>query len=78
MGRRISHSGAVWVTDFDSLHDTTAKGGVMKCDYAPRKMAGFPVGMFHCPECGEMVIAGMAHPDYDLPYIEEPTEGGGA
>jgi hypothetical protein len=26
--------------------------------------------MFHCPECGEMVIAGMAHPDYSL--IEEP------
>lgn len=22
------------------------------------------VGMYHCPECGEMVIANMEHPDY--------------
>lgn len=24
------------------------------------------LGMFHCPECGEMVLAGVAHPDYSL------------
>jgi hypothetical protein len=23
-----------------------------------------PIGMFHCPLCGEMVLAGMPHPDY--------------
>ena len=23
------------------------------------------IGMFHCPECGEMVIAGLSHPDWD-------------
>lgn len=34
------------------------------CGFDPRTMAGQPIGMFHCPECGEMVIAGMAHPDY--------------
>lgn len=37
-----------------------------KCAYDPKEMAGEPVGMFHCPECGEMVIAGMEHPDYSL------------
>jgi hypothetical protein len=24
------------------------------------------IGMFHCPECGEMVLAGAPHPDYSL------------
>jgi hypothetical protein len=27
-----------------------------------------PIGMFHCPICGEMVLAGFAHPDYSLLY----------
>lgn len=25
-----------------------------------------PIGMFHCPECGEMVVAGVPHPDYSI------------
>lgn len=33
-----------------------------KCIYDPREMSGLPIGMFHCPECGEMVIAGLPHP----------------
>lgn len=41
-----------------------------KCPYDPSMLIGVPLGMFHCPECGEMVVAGMAHPDYSL--IEEP------
>jgi len=24
-----------------------------------------PIGMYRCPECGNMVVAGCAHPDYD-------------
>jgi hypothetical protein len=27
---------------------------------------GVPIGMFHCPECGEMVLAGVPHPDYSI------------
>ena len=38
-----------------------------KCTFDP--MADIykdaPIGMFHCPECGEMVLAGMPHPDWD-------------
>jgi hypothetical protein len=37
----------------------------MQCQYDPKVMAGLPIGMFHCPDCGEMVLAGMDHPDYD-------------
>lgn len=33
-----------------------------ECDYDPREIPlGTPTGMFHCPDCGEMVIAGMEH-----------------
>lgn len=31
------------------------------CPYDPRKLAGEPIGMFHCPLCGEMQLAGMEH-----------------
>jgi rRNA maturation protein Nop10 len=27
--------------------------------------------MFHCPECGEMVVAGMPHPDWDALFDED-------
>jgi hypothetical protein len=40
-----------------------------KCLFDPKTYAGQPIGMFHCPECGDMVLAGMDHPDYD--NIEE-------
>ena len=30
-----------------------------------------PIGMYQCPECGEMVVAGMHHPDYDREFTEE-------
>ena len=32
------------------------------CSFKPETYANLPIGMFHCPECGEMVIAGMSHP----------------
>jgi hypothetical protein len=37
-----------------------------KCKFDPKIYAGLPIGMFHCPECGEMVIAAMDHPDYSV------------
>jgi ribosomal protein L37AE/L43A len=33
----------------------------MTCTYDPRDTR-IEVGMHHCPECGEMVVAGCAHP----------------
>ena len=38
----------------------------MKCNYKPEELINIPMGMFHCPECGEMVLTGAAHPDYEL------------
>lgn len=39
-----------------------------KCPFDPNapEYKDLPIGMFHCPECGEMVIAGIPHPDYSL------------
>lgn len=31
------------------------------CPHDPRKLAGAPIGQYHCPVCGEMVIAGLEH-----------------
>ncbi len=36
------------------------------CTYDPVPLLGEPIGMFHCPECGEMVVGGVPHPPYHL------------
>ena len=33
-----------------------------ECPYEPERLKEVPLGMFHCPLCGEMVLAGVAHP----------------
>ena len=35
------------------------------CLHDPRETTG-PIGMYHCLECGERVVAAMEHPDYSL------------
>ena len=34
----------------------------MSCEFKPEELVNVPMGMFHCPECGEMVLAGYPHP----------------
>lgn len=46
----------------------------MKCPHDPMELAGQPIGMYHCPECGEMVLAGSPHPDYSLLEEENLNE----
>lgn len=45
------------------------------CPYEPEQMLGQPIGMFHCPVCGEMVLAGMSHPKpltaEDLAFLDK-------
>lgn len=31
------------------------------CQEKPELLAGQPIGMYHCPDCGAMVIAGVPH-----------------
>lgn len=32
------------------------------CNEKPEDLAGLPLGMYHCPDCGAMVLAGQPHP----------------
>jgi len=32
------------------------------CDEKPELLANSPIGMYHCPDCGAMVLAGCSHP----------------
>lgn len=45
----------------------------MNCKFDPTQITG-PIGMFHCPECGEMVLAGVPHLDYSLLDEEGPCD----
>jgi hypothetical protein len=46
-----------------------------QCPHNPEELKGQPIGMYHCPICGEMVLAGAKHPDYSLPLICPPDRG---
>lgn len=39
-----------------SLHDSG-------CAEKPERFGTAPVGNYHCPDCGAMVVAGLPHPD---------------
>ncbi|MFA7264942.1 MAG: hypothetical protein WC054_01405 [Candidatus Nanopelagicales bacterium] len=32
--------------------------------WEPQQLVGVPMGQYHCPYCGEMVLAGVRHLDY--------------
>lgn len=32
------------------------------CAEKPEKLINEPIGMYHCPNCGAMVLAGLPHP----------------
>jgi hypothetical protein len=35
---------------------------VANCDEHPETLKGHPIGQYHCPDCGAMVLAGWPHP----------------
>lgn len=37
-----------------------------KCNEKPEELIGQPIGQYHCPDCGEMVLAGFPHPEVCL------------
>lgn len=42
----------------------TSNGEFCPFPWDPQQLAGAPIGMYHCPYCGEMVMAGLPHVDY--------------
>ena len=41
---------------------TDEQSAQCSCPHDPAPYRGLPMGMYHCPECGAMVLAGMEHP----------------
>jgi hypothetical protein len=39
--------------------------------WEPEQLVNVPLGQYHCPYCGAMVLAGLPHLDY---VDEDPTE----
>ena len=53
----------------------TSFGQVCPWPWEPQQLLGAPIGMYHCPYCGEMVMAGIKHIDYrDMPDPPPPGE----
>lgn len=42
------------------------------CEEQPILLAGMPIGMYHCPNCGMMVVAGMPHTSPQEPEDQDP------
>jgi hypothetical protein len=40
------------------------EGEVCPWPWEPQQFVGIPLGQYHCPYCGAMVIAGVPHLDY--------------
>jgi hypothetical protein len=49
----------------------TMDGEVCPWPWEPQQLGGAPLGMYHCPYCGEMVVAGHLHTDYREADAEE-------
>lgn len=43
-------------------YDVVDRLFLSNCAENPEKLAGAPIGQYHCPDCGAMVIAGLRHP----------------
>jgi len=54
-----------------------------KCAEKPELLRGQPIGQYHCPDCGAMVLAGLPHPKMcqqcierrELPSMPAPARG---
>ncbi len=48
---------------------------ITSCPHDPKQTTG-PIGMYHCPYCGAMVLAGLKHPtDEDVRFTGIPAYG---
>lgn len=44
------------------------------CPEKPERFAGQPLGMYHCPYCGEIQMAGLPPIDCKYKPVQTPTE----
>lgn len=48
------------------------------CNEKPEALIGMPIGQYHCPDCGAMLLAGLPHPlvcarcrDFNHPWFDK-------
>jgi 5'-deoxynucleotidase YfbR-like HD superfamily hydrolase len=55
----------------------TSDGMICPWPWEPEQLKGQPIGQYHCPYCGDMVVAGIKHPDYAAEVVgreESPVQ----
>jgi len=57
---------------YGPLSDT---GQMCPWPWDPQQLVGPPLGQYHCPYCGSMVVAGLPHPDYAALYSPDCQVG---
>lgn len=45
------------------------------CLEKPEELVGVPLGQYHCPDCGAMVMAGLKHPPMCKPCVAMTHQG---
>lgn len=45
------------------------------CFEKPERLMYLPVGMYHCPDCGAMILAGIPHPPLCLECFNRQKKG---
>jgi hypothetical protein len=58
----------------DIIGPLTQDGEVCPWPWEPQQLKGVAMGMYHCPYCGEMCIAGLRHTDFR--EYEDPSDAG--
>jgi hypothetical protein len=59
-----------WLPHDDIIGPLTQEGLPCPWPWEPQQLVGAPLGQYHCRWCGEMVVAGVPHPD----FRKEPSE----
>jgi hypothetical protein len=56
-------------------YDVVDEVSPANCAEKPETLIGQPIGQYHCPNCGAMVVAGCPHPPLCKPCLERRHPG---
>lgn len=56
-------------------YDENVEIAPANCQERPELLVNAPLGMYHCPDCGAMVLAGLLHPELCAVCLERRHPG---
>ena len=66
MGDKKKHCCADWASDqlatCGRCYERVPRVFAANCSEKPENLINAPIGQYHCPDCGAMVLAGVPHP----------------